>query len=110
MGGPAINSTTLIPAPAVVESVAEQFGLSVLDLRGARVSQSLTRARQIAAVLMTEFTLLSQVEIGVALGRRSATAGRSLLAGGTKMRGDDERFRAALEQSRQRLLQGFHGV
>jgi chromosomal replication initiation ATPase DnaA len=109
VSAPAVNAATLIPAPLVIEAVAEQFGLSLLDLRGPRISQSLTRARQVAAVLLQDFTLLSQVEIGAALGRRSNTAGRSLLLAGLKSRGDDQRFAQAIEQARQRLLEGFHG-
>jgi chromosomal replication initiation ATPase DnaA len=96
---------TLIPAPAVIETVATTLGLSVDDLRGMRRSHSLHFARCIAALLITDHTLLSQVELGHALGRKASSAGSDLMASALSLRGDDERFRAALEQCRQRVLQ-----
>lgn len=96
----------LLPAPIVVEKVAETFGIPVLNLRGRTVSQALNAARQVGALLLADYTLLSQVEIGAAFGRVSSTAGRSLLiAGHARLGKNDERFAAALEQARQRVLQ-----
>jgi hypothetical protein len=94
--------TTLVPAPVILERVAIELGLSVDDLRGPRISQSLRFARGIVALLLAEYTPFSQAEIGRALGAENR---RYAYVYGLKLRGDDERFRAALEQCRNRVLQ-----
>jgi chromosomal replication initiation ATPase DnaA len=103
---PAESLPRVIPAPAIIESVALQLGLHVEDLRGLRVSHSLRFARCIAALLLADYTLFSRAEIGRALGAtdRQHTYSRAL-----KLLGDDERFRAALEQCRERVLQWDRG-
>lgn len=95
-----------VPAALVIEGVAGFFGVSVSDLRGPRASISLTRARQVAVLLMVDHSMVSQVEIGQALGRRATTAGRDLVIAALKTRGDDQRFGQLVEQVRQRLVGG----
>lgn len=101
----AARSTLIVPAPAILECVALELGLHMDDLRGPRLSHSLNLARSIATLLLGDYTLLSRVEIGFALGRHSTKAGHDLVLSALKRRGDDERFRAALEQCRERVLQ-----
>lgn len=96
---------TIIPAAAVIEMVAVTLGLQVVSIRGARRARSLHVARCIAALLITDHTMLSQVELGRALGRRDNSAGYALMQAGMKLRDNDERFRVALEQARKRVLQ-----
>ena len=95
-----------VPAALVIECVAGFFAISVSDLRGPRVSTSLNRARQVATLLMVDHSMVSQVEIGHALGRKGISAGRDLLLAALKIKGDDQRFGQLLEQVRQRLTDG----
>jgi chromosomal replication initiation ATPase DnaA len=95
-----------VPAPVVLEQVAGYFGLTVDALRGPCLLPSLTFARGIAALLLSELTTLSQREVGIALGRAATRAGLDLLASARRKREEDERFAPILEQLRERLLQG----
>lgn len=97
----------MVPAAVVIERVAEHFGIAVLDLRGAGIGQSLKIARNVAALLLNDHTLLSQVEIGHALGRvkTNRSAGYQLLSAGLKRKGDDQGFAKLLEQVRESVLQ-----
>lgn len=100
----------LFPAPLILEAVAIELGLDIVDLRGPSHVYGLTTGRQVAACLMLQYTIFSRVQIGAALGRVSNSAGRTLLMGAERRLGKkDERFLAALEQCRQRLFQGNHG-
>ena len=98
-----------VPAALVIECVAGFFAVSVDDLRGPRFSTSLVRARQIATLLMVEHSMVSQVEIGHALGRKGISAGRDLLLAALKVRGDDQRFGELVQKVRQRLTEWSHG-
>jgi hypothetical protein len=101
----AVYPIKLIPAPAIVETVALALGTCVEDLRGPRGGQSLVFARCIAVLLISDYTMLSQLETGHALGRHNQGGGHQLLSAARKRQGDDQRFRAALEQCRERVLQ-----
>jgi chromosomal replication initiation ATPase DnaA len=96
----------LLPAPIIIERVAEHFGVAVVDLRGPRIARSLGFARHVAAVLLHDHTLMSDAEVAVALGRTAGAATAMLRAARARL--EDERFGAALEQVRERLLQGDH--
>ena len=86
------------------------MGTTVAELLGKRVFSNLNAARQITCLLFAEFTLLSMVEMGFALGRRNDTAGRHCLIVARARLQKDQRFRGAFEQARQGLLKGFeHG-
>lgn len=113
MGAPAAHyPVQMVPAPLVIERVAEHLGIEVLDLRGPGISQSLVIARNVAALLLNDHTLLSQAEIGRALGRTrtNKAAGFQLLSAALKRKGDDQGFAKLLEQVRERVLQGGHHV
>lgn len=94
----------------VVASVSASFGIPVDRLCGAEVGQSITVARQVAALLMLDYCICSKIELGLALGRTlRGSSGYALVRGGQgRLAKNDELFRAALEQARQRLLQGLH--
>lgn len=112
MSAPAAHyPVQMVPAPLVIERVAEHLGIEVLDLRGPGISQSLVIARNVAALLLNDHTLLSQVEIGQALGRvkTNTAAGYQLISAGLKRKGDDQGFAKLLEQVREHVLQRNHG-
>lgn len=101
MGAPALR---LLPAPVIIERVAEHFGLAVVDLRGPRLARSLGFARHVAALLLHDHTAMSDAEVAVALARTTGAAAAMMRAARARL--EDERFRGALEQVRERLLQG----
>jgi chromosomal replication initiation ATPase DnaA len=96
----------LLPAPLIIERVAEHFGIAVVDLRGPRIARSLGFARHVAALLLHDHTVMSDAEVAVALGRTGGTATALLRAARARLQ--DERFAAAVEHVRDRLLQGDH--
>lgn len=100
------------PMPVIVEAVADALGVPVDVLRSQRVGQSILAARQIAALLMLEYSLGSRIEIALALGHTErGGAGYNLVRDGKRrLAKNDEVFGAALEQARERLLQGGHHV
>lgn len=100
-------STTLLPANVIVERVAEHFGFSPEDIRSPRLSQSLGFARHVAVLLLSELTAMSGSEIAGAI-RRCPGSGTHILQS-AKGRLQDQRFSAAVEQIRERLLEGNHG-
>jgi chromosomal replication initiation ATPase DnaA len=106
MGAAAPTSPALFPAPVVIERVAEHFGVAVVDLRGPRVARSLGFARHVAALLLHDHTVMSDAEVAVALGRTGGAATAMLRAARARLQ--DQRFSGAIEQVRERLLQGDH--
>lgn len=100
------------PMPVIVEAVADAFGMPVDVLRGQRIAQSLLAARQVAALLMLEYSLASRIEIALALGHtEKGGAGYNFVRDGKRrLAKNDEVFGAALQQARERLLQGGHHV
>jgi len=111
-GAAAAVPTRFFPMATVMEAVAFALAIPVDRLRSHEVSQSLTVARQVAALLMLEYSIGSKIEIGRALGRTlQGSSGYTLVRGGKdRLAGNDELFRAAFEQARQRLLQGLQHV
>lgn len=93
-----------IPHAAILDAVAATLGTTADELRGKRVLSGLNAARQIAAMLFAEFTLLSAVEMGMALGRKNTSAGGYMLRTGRERLAIDPRFRSAFGFVRARLL------
>lgn len=97
-----------VAAPLIIGVVAATLGVSVEDVTGKRVLAGLVAARQIAALLCAEFTLLSMVEIGFALGRRDNSTGRYILLEARARLEKDQCFAEAFQQARQGLAQVNH--
>lgn len=106
--GEAVYAPQFVSAPTILACVAEILGVTVKALKGKRVPPGLVAARSVCILLLAELTLLSQVEMGEALGRRNHTSGRLILRRARLRLEQDKVFAAAFEQARQRLLQGNH--
>lgn len=107
---PAMRIPSYIVPATIIESVAGTMGTTVVDLLGKRLLPNLHASRQICCLLFSEFTLLSMVEMGVALGRPNPGGGWRLLTLARTRLDDDKRFYGAFEQARQGLLQRFQHV
>ncbi len=101
---------SFIASATIIESVAASMGTTADALLGPSRLPNLHASRQICCLLFAEFTLLSRVEMGAVLGRANESGGWRLLKLGKIRLDNDQCFRGAFEQARQRLLQGFqHG-
>lgn len=97
------------PPDAIVAAACAAFGVPPAKIKTKLQQPSLCCARNAAALLLREHTVLSQGEIATVLGRRHSTIGRELLNAGQRRLETDPRFAQTLEQARQRLIQGLHG-
>lgn len=96
------------PPDAILAEACRSFGITVAKLRSKTQLPSHCCARNAAALLLREHTVLSQGEIATVLGRNHSTCGRELLDAGRRRLEQDPRFRQTVEQARQRLTEGFH--
>lgn len=104
-------AASFAPPAVIIAAVAEALGTTPEEMTSKRAHAGLHAARQVAVLLFAEFTMLSRVEMGLALGRKDDSAGRYILLGARIRLDEDQVFRSAFHQARERLLQGFkHGV
>lgn len=110
-GGFPLRAPSFIAPSLIIESVAATMSTHPADVIGKRRFSNLDATRQICCLLFAEFTLLSKVEMGVVLGRPNSGGGWHLFKQASIRIADDQCFRGAFEQARQRLVEGFkHGV
>lgn len=98
---------SFITPSVIIESVSATMSTTVADLLGKRRDSNLNAARQICCLLFAEFTVLSKVEMGAVIGRPNNGGGWHLFKEASARIADDQCFRGAFEQARERLLQGF---